>query len=579
MKKHGKRLVILFMLCAMLILQPSALSASSVDGPHELIILFDLSGSMAGNDPGFLAPDALQQLVGSLPSHWHIGLVTFSTDTIDEIAPSADSRTLIHAALDAARYGNWTNAGAGLHRTIELFSATAASRTIVYMTDGEKTNMPTTGAMEEAALLAETAIAQIIASDIPVHTVVVGSDLAIQHDLIMGLSHATGGITFQDVASEELSGIAFTLAFDVLGTSGNLVGTAQITEALGSFIVRLPPADLARVLITAESPVDNIAVSGGGGRVELYTGERFALVEIVRPTEPEVTITFTASGTSTAELILEWDLQLMVEVCDLESEARLWLTDGTGTNVLADPFFANRTWPLSVDGVQRQMRVENGYIRLELEPAEDQTHTLQLHLDTHGVNAPPGPTEIVVNAPALPEEPESNMKVLIAIIIGLILLIALLIYLFYLRPKLGTPVRIMPSFESKFEFTGKLNIYVTRTPDDVDISPQTFDLFRWNGKEVSLREMLEKCQITAGFPGAEHIYFVAGKQGLLQVVNDSDCTILIGTDILVKTRAHTLRYGEKIHVACEDEASELELHYKSVKPSERSAVVTPLIRS
>ena len=581
MKEHGKRIgILLFMLCVMFVFQQPALSVSTNDTRSpELIVLLDISTSMDWNDPETLAPDALKQLVGSLPSHWNIGLVTFHADVVDAIAPGSNTRSTIYAVLDEIEYSDWTSSGTGLLRAIELFSPNATSRTIVFVTDGEKAHMPTSEFTEEAALLADTAIAQLIASDIQVHTIVVGEDFDIRHESIMGLAHATGGYLFEGIASEELSGIASTLVFDVFGTSRNQVGTAQITDAAGSFTVRLPAADMARVLITAESPVDNIAVSGGGS-VEIRTGERFAIVEFARPTEQEVTIAFTASGMSTAELILEWDLQLMSEVCAEEKQARLWLSDSAGTNVLRAPFFSNRSLSLSVDGIQKQAQAQDGYILLDIEPADEQTHTLRLYLAPHGINISPEFTAIVIDAPPLPEEPEeeSNMLVLTITIVGLVFLIMLLIF-FYFRPKRTKPTAVTPRFESNFEFTGKLNLYVTRTPEDIDIPPQTFDLFRLDSKrEISLRDILDKCHIPNPFTGVEKIYFVAGKQGSIQVVNDSDCTVLIGSDILVKKRSHVLEYGEKIHITCEDEISELELHYKSVKPNEQKVLVNPLIQ-
>ena len=579
MKKRGKKIrILLFMLCLVLLFQQAALGVGTSDtGAHELIVLFDISTSMEWNDIGFLAPDALQQLVGSLPSSWHIGLVTFDADVVDIISPGSNTRSAIYAALTEVEYANWTSSGTGLLHASELFSADSASRTIVFVTDGEKAHMSTAGATAEAELLAETALAQVIASDIRVHTIVMGNDFDIRHESIMGLAHATGGHLFEGIASEELSGVVSALAFDVLGTSRNVVGTAQITDGAGSFVVQLPAADLARVLITAESPIDNISISGGNA--EIHTGARFALVEFTGSAEQEAVIAFTTSGTSTAELILDWDLQLMAEVCAEENQARLWLSDRAGVNVLTSPFFRSRALSLSIDGVQRQVQAEDGYILLNIDPADNQTHTLRLYLDVQGINTISESLETVVSAPPLPEEPEQSHLVLIATIAGLIPLIVLLIYLFYVRPKRKKPIAATPSFESKFEFTGKLNLYVTRTPEDIDIPPQTFDLFRLDSKgEISVRDILNKCRILNEFPGVEKVYFVAGKRGSIQVVNDSDCTVLIGSDILMKKRSHVLEYGEKIHITCENEISELELHYKSVKPNEQKVLVNPLIQ-
>jgi len=533
---------------------------------------------MRYNDTGFLAPDGLRQLVHSLPSHWHVGLVTFHTDVVDVVAPGPDTRGAISAILDSAIYTGFTHLGAGLRQTTELFSDNASSQTIVFITDGEMSIMPTADETAESTQLAETVMAEIIASGIRVHTIAMSYGFENVDERVMGLATAAGGHLFADVLSEEFSGVISQLT-DVLGVSSSVVGTAQTADGTGNFTIRLPTAGigLARVLIRGESAIENIAVSGGGAGVEIHSGRQFAIVEIASPTEQVIDIAFTASGTTNAELILEWDLQLMAEVNETERELRLWLSDSAGANVFLDPFFSERILPISIDGHRTQTRVEEGYIFFVNEAGEDMVHTLQVHLDSLGINTPSGPMEIIVDVPAPPERVGHEATVLIITLGGLFVAIVLL--LIYFRPRRIQTSSSTPNFESKFEFTGKLNLYVTRTPDDTDIPPQTFDLFRLGDKrEISLQTILEKCRIPSSFSGVEQIYFVAGKQGSLQVVNDSDCTVLIGSNILMKKRGHMLAYGEKVHITCEDEISELELHYKSVKPSEQKALANPLIR-
>jgi len=108
-KKHGKRIgILLFMLCAIFVFQQPALSVSTNDTRSpELIVLLDISNALGWNDPETLAPDALKQLVGSLPSHWNIGLVTFHADVVDAIAPSLNTRAEISAVLDGIVYADW----------------------------------------------------------------------------------------------------------------------------------------------------------------------------------------------------------------------------------------------------------------------------------------------------------------------------------------------------------------------------------------------------------------------------------------------------------------------------------------
>ena len=61
-------------------------------------------------------------------------------------------------------------------------------------------------------------------------------------------------------------------------------------------------------------------------------------------------------------------------------------------------------------------------------------------------------------------------------------------------------------------------------------------------------------------------------------MHNSNCTILIGQDILRANQKHALSFGMKLHITFEDEISEMEIHYKSVKPSEKKASANPSIR-
>ena len=599
MRGYINKIIVTLLLLTLTLILPTQPALGAEATPDELIIIFDTSTSMGWNDTEFLAPDALRQLVASLPSSYHVGLVSFNIDVVEAIAPGANSRPDILAALDRVAYTNFTNSGSGLFRAMELFSDHASSRTIVFMTDGEKANMPTSAQTEAAFYQADTAIGLLTASEITVHTIAVGTDFDQVDPSILNLAPASGGYLFENVTSAKLSDTVSSLAFDALGVSNSLVGAAQVEGSTGTFTVRIPTAgpDLARVLITGESAIDHIVASATGSDVVIQTGERFAVVDVFEPTEQMLHIEFTTMGTSQAELILEWDLVLQATPSE---PLRFWLSNSAGENVLHDPFFDSRVIPLTVDGADVQLRAEDGY--LHWPEGDAYPEHVRANLEYFGIN-------IVGGSPALtlpPREtppPEPGLTILILTVSGLLLAIILLIFIFRRRSEKekepnetpaidGVPTTgrrrfrrkraLQPSaplpLGSAFEFTGKLNLYVTNTPNDIDIPPQTFDLFRLNRKEeVSLRDVLQKCHVPEGFSGVEGIRFSAGKHGNVYVSNDSDCTILLGRDLLLKNRSRALEYGEKLHVTCTDEISELELHYRSVKPQERQVEAIPLL--
>lgn len=579
------------MLCATFLLAQPGLSADTDDADaHELILLFDLSTSMSWNDTEFLAPDALQQIVSSLPSYWHLGIVTFRADVIDAVAPGADTRGMVGAILGEARYSNYTNSGAGLVQAMDLFSDNARSRTIVFMTDGEMAMLPSADATAEAVTLAEQAIAQVIESDIQVHTIAVGIDFDRTHEAILGLAPATGGTLFQDVRSAELSKIASTLVFDVLGVARSQAGAAQLDDTTGTFAVRLPATglDFARVLITAESALDHIVVSSSGANVGIQTGQRFALVEITRPLDPVITIELSAEGMSSVSLILEWDLRLMTAIAD-DGIARLWLLDSMGENVLRNPFFS-----------QQAYNMEAEFFNLDAHTGEVLDAT-RAHLEVFGVNTrqeiampeietfanfPTSPSEEISetseNAEEVVEVPvEGTFLVerdpwftlfpfaLTAFVFSLLVLICLLVLHFRRRRAVSPSVAALPrivtpvtqSADSRFAFAGKLDLYLYSTLGGRESAPKTVHMFSFGkkGADLPLEMILRKCGIADAFPGSDQIYFSANGQGSLQVAVDSNGIAFVGTKPLEERQGHALSNGESVRVPNRDQTQELEV--------------------
>ena len=449
-------MIFLCLLCAVHFPSQATFAADDT-GIHELIILFDNSVSMNWNDPAFLAPDVLTQILDSLPAHWCIGLVTFNADVVDFVPPAAGTRPLIRTILERTRYINFTNAGAGLLQAIELFSDNAHSRTIIFMTDGEMVVHPTKDAgeyiTEDVEILIAQAIARVIASDIQVHTIAVGGGFEGYHEAIINFASATGGYLFRDIPSANLSEIASVLVFDVLGAAEIPVDTAQTTGSESD--------DYAQNECAA-SDVDEAAAK--------------------TPHSPPTP----ADEPS--------------EVIELDSPT----------------------------------------------PAEEFDEVIEPDPPTPIENAP---TE---ELPILRAERRSLMPIIL--IACFALAIANVIYLLYHRSK---RVKILPpiiSPENRFTFAGKLDLYIVSS-DDANLSPQTFRLGRH--REISLQKILRKCRVRDHFPGSEHIFLVADKAGSLQVVNNSDCMVSIGSTALAEKQSHTLNQKDSLNVQGEDGVSKL----------------------
>ena len=513
----------------------AAIASESSEEVHELVVLFDVSTSMSWNDTSFLAPDALRQIVHTLPAYWHVGIVTFNGAVVEYVAPGVHTRDEVQAVLNRARYTNWTNSGAGFAQALELFSDSVQNRTIVFMTDGELAHLPTAQETAEATAHGEQMIAEIIASDVVVHTIAVGQDFPEVHESVMDLAPATGGTLLLAPTSRELSAMATTLVMDTFAPAQSQVGAAQMQEAgAGRFVIELPEdgLDYAKILINAETAISHVVVSAGAGNIHIESGARFALVELIEPTERTIQIDFFAEGTSTANLILP--------------EHVILAGAGTGNN-------QESTMPdepadvLPNDGAEGTATTDTGALPRE----SDQTQA---------------------------DITRQNFAISTLVVLTFLILFILL---FHIKGKDKTREKPLvtqrvptesiaqksivqtsgmteaargqtvseESSQGVYEFTGKLDVYITPQGGGAQ---QSYAVRLRKKGQYSLRDVLQKCRVSAVFLGAERMHLSTDKYGALQITNESGYVIFVKLKALKKGESHTLGYGENVRVNLED---------------------------
>ena len=127
------------LLAALLPLAPGTARAE----PHDLALVFDNSGSMKGNDPGFLARDAAQQFVAGLGDDFRVAIIIFdqSVRLAVPLTPlDGAARDDVVASLDRVNYrGQYTQTAAALERALYELKTNArdgARRSVVVLTDG-----------------------------------------------------------------------------------------------------------------------------------------------------------------------------------------------------------------------------------------------------------------------------------------------------------------------------------------------------------------------------------------------------------------------------------------------------------
>ena len=180
-----------------------------------------------------------------------------------------------------------------------------------------------------------------------------------------------------------------------------------------------------------------------------------------------------------------------------------------------------------------------------------------------------------MDAAPVPVQQQDNRPVIVAVGV-FVLFVGLVIIYWFSSKRHQAPSSVsnketpkVTPIESKYSYTGRLNLYITRTKSGYDIPPLTYNLFRIpRGKVLSLQEILDGCNVTELLEGANKIYFRPGSNRCLILSNESDCTVIQNREILMKGRSYSIGLDTKLDITFEDEFSEMVIQYRDVKPSE-----------
>ncbi len=560
------------------------IAAIGPDRTHELIFLLDASNSM--NDiQNNTAADMIREMAYSLPAGYDVGFVSYETDVQAFIGPHADLSGFDQTVLQT-RYTGYSNAGAGLETALSLFSETAEAKEMVLFSDGEII-MNHAAATEEAAAKFDAMVGQAVSQDVTIHTILLNASA--QEDFkILDASRKTGGSIYYAGSQSEIESAAEQLLFSDLEVRQLSVGAGGAQD--GRLQITLPDMDMesAKILLTSDQPLSNITADAGAQDIRVVTGRHFAVAELVRPAQTSVGLSFTtrSSGEIHARLLPAYRVHLRADAAYRETEltesqpepAGAVVTVRAGTeqnpesNLFMSALFQNQTIPLQINGKAYQAPIRDGAAQVEVPYSPDGDYTVEA--DFSGISGNfSGLAPVTAHAEkpplVLPPEPKPDYRPLVAVMA--LLGVVLLLVLRRGRQKDSaseSPTDAQPAAPSEeYHFSGKLNLYIVRAPDDRDIPPQVFPLYRQSRKRVRLHYILSSCGIDFGDVGAREIDLLPGPDRSLLFENSSDCTVLKNRDLMMKGRVFPVHFEEKVSITFTDD-SELILQYKNVRPNE-----------
>lgn len=260
-----------------------------------------------------------------------------------------------------------------------------------------------------------------------------------------------------------------------------------------------------------------------------------------------------------------------------------------GIDLWQDPVFDGMEVELDINGAPYTETVTQGQIQMRL-PADgiDQLELSVLAFQ----EAIPGRTFLIQQPLRIPiekypdpepvaePEPEQewDSRPLIAIFVSLaVALTGLMVWWGKRKPMVVVYTSQPPEISGAqkkvdakaFSYSGKLNLYMVKTRDGSDIPPQTYRLFGRRSGQLTLAQILAACKVRPGKIGAEEIILYPGPDhSVIFTDRSQDCTVMRGMEILKKGIGYPVFYNEKVTVSFEDGDTEMEIYYKSLKPSE-----------
>ncbi|WP_312500777.1 vWA domain-containing protein [Lacrimispora sp.] len=575
----------------------------------EVVFLLDTSGSMNTYDKKRLAIDAIRQAAYSLPSNYKAGLVSYNTG-IQTIGPVGIGLEQLDAQFAAITYKGYTNAGEGLNQAVGLFSdREKVDRSIVMVTDGE-IDMPDKQAKESSRILYSDAIKRAKEDGIKIYIIAVGSELNDPQMHIFAGAEMTDGAIYWQGQSGTLVQIMNRILYDRMNIPKKSVGVTDGNG--GSLHVELPSpgAERVRIILTASQGIQNVTGDYAAEEGHITSGQNFAVLEMTRPAVEAVDVHFQTPELTGVEayMTVEYTAEPVVDISYRREEAeapgageknngrtkipladkhyadlKIWLKDikGKNGNLWNTPYYDGQEVSFRVNGVSETGKINNGIITYTL--SIDGVDELSIEIDSGSFTEHYEITQPAFTKLAPPQDPipEPDYRPL-WIILGVLAAALILILALWVKKKNTTVVYVAQPPASrepakKMEtktctYSGKFNIYVVRTADGRDVPPQTYQLFGRNSGRMTLDQILSACKIKLGKIGEDDIIIYPGPDHSVIIMDQSErCTVLRGMEILKKGMGYPVFYNEKITITFEDESTEMEVHYKNLKPSERKA--------
>lgn len=565
---------------------------------HKIVVVADLSGSMAELEKQYELQNALHLAIDLAPEASEIAIIGINSNVVVETPfcnPSAaDDTELLIKAINTMPYGGNTNLVVGLERAAQLLDGEGR---IILLADISEGGLVPDIKAEQWGQRAERLRARCIEMEVAVELILfreapAGSLIAGE---IENLSAQTGGDIYRVESSQMLQRSIEEIYFSSYHYFQTKFLQEIDTETETIIPITLPSAgaDRVRIYIPEYAPQEQVRATYAGAFLEIGGTKNYSLLDFVHPEQNGISLIFPPqAGAQEATIYL---LYLYQPQLDITIENRIQ-TDGNGKNhqvsyVSVGLQSAENEVISNLDSMLLELVLHTPSGKAEpVYPVcqPDGTYLITYHPKEFGNYKLSGNTVLSDHPISLRDAvftidelsvPSNYTALWVTLSLsGAVLLILLLIWFLRRRRKIS-PTAVSTGASTGFAFSGRLDFYVAALKADAnyEIPPFTCYLTTIARCNTSLQEILNRSDIQYHFPGADKIEFRPGPDKTLLVKNIGSAGLLLRSAIVEKGKNGRMAFGEKLYFTASDGVSEIAIYYRNVKKHEQtyhSSIVT-----
>ena len=543
----------------------------------QIIFLLDASKSMQGDGQWIEAADSACMIASALPQEYEVALLVYNTEIVYEEDFGNINQKTRHA-LEMVELQGYTTPAVALETAADMFDS-AADKRVVFISDGE-ISLRDQSETETAIRQFENTVDKIAEQGIKIDMFAIPNDKT-ENEVSYG-TKVTSGEQYTVGENQTIEEITAKYLFQTLQIEKIELGEAVSRE--GNMTVDLQDTYMqnAKILLTSGENIEDFHVTGQCESLNMLQGNKFAVAELENPLERQITMDYSLEnrGNIHIYLIKEYFLEADMEKTYTSEEGvftlKVNVVNHQGKPVLDSETLKNNISVL-IDGQESPYEVEKGTALVPYQTDKTTNVNVEVAILSSGnvIHYIETTDTVELTVPVVEEEPDYTV---LWIVIILLCAVVLLLSVLYERKKQKkndgeTGAIIVEKSEhsvlSRYDFSGQLAVYLLKGEQEDDIPPGSIKLFGESRKSISFDWVKDRCGIDYKLSDADKIRFTGGKDHTLCFKNTGYATIVKEKQILKRERKYSLYYGEKILLIFNNGGTEIELHYKNMKPSER----------